>query len=87
MYLSILGGKKTPETIFQGIASAGRYIQDAVADNLPIRYAPRLSYHLDDSLKKQAEIFKTIDNAMADTLRNEQENARKNHPSDAEPTG
>ena len=35
-----------------------------VADGLALRYAPRLSFYIDESLKKQAEILKIIDEAV-----------------------
>ncbi len=57
VYLSVLGGKRTPTTVLAGIKSAGRQIQGEVADKLPLRYVPRLTFHLDESLKKQAEIL------------------------------
>jgi ribosome-binding factor A len=66
VFLSVLGGKRTPTTVLAGINSAGRRITGEVADKLPLRYVPRLSFHLDESLKKQAEIFKKIDEAMGD---------------------
>jgi ribosome-binding factor A len=61
VFLSVLGGTHTPATVLEGIRSAGRHIQAEVADNLALRYAPRLSFHLDESLKKQAEILRRID--------------------------
>ena len=64
VFLSVLGGKRTPATVLAGIHSAGRRITGEVADKLPLRYVPRLSFHLDESLKKQAEIFRKIDEAM-----------------------
>jgi ribosome-binding factor A len=66
VFLSVLGGKRTPTTVLAGINSAGRRITGEVADKLPLRYVPRLSFHLDESLKKQAEILKKIDEAMGD---------------------
>lgn len=66
VYLSVLGGQKTPETVLQGIKSAGRHIQSEVAEQLALRYAPRLTYFLDDSLKKQAEILQTIKQAVGE---------------------
>jgi ribosome-binding factor A len=64
VFLSVLGGKRTPTTVLAGITSAGRRITGEVADKLPLRYVPKLSFHLDESLKKQAEIFRKIDEAM-----------------------
>src|SRR4051812_29034015 len=61
VFLSVLAAQKTPETVIEGIRSAGRHIQAEVAEGLDLRYAPHLSFVLDDSLKKQAEILKKID--------------------------
>jgi ribosome-binding factor A len=35
-----------------------------------LRFAPRLSYHLDDSLKKQAEILRKINEVTAEDAAN-----------------
>jgi len=66
VYLSLLGGKRTPATTLEGIKSAGRHIQNEVADNLAIRFAPRLTYVLDETLKKQAEILKKISEVIGE---------------------
>jgi ribosome-binding factor A len=66
VFISVLGGARTPATVLVGIASAARRIQTEVAKNLALRYAPRLSFHLDESLKKQAEILRQIDEAVRD---------------------
>ncbi|MCL2641646.1 MAG: 30S ribosome-binding factor RbfA [Phycisphaerales bacterium] len=63
VYLSIIANKRPTATIFEGIKSAGRHIQATVADGLPLRFAPRLTFYLDDSLKREAEILKKIDEA------------------------
>jgi ribosome-binding factor A len=64
VFLSVLGGKRTPTTVIEGIKSAGRHIQNEVADNLALRFAPRLTFVLDETLKKQAEILKKINEAV-----------------------
>jgi ribosome-binding factor A len=66
VFLSVLGGKKTPQTVIEGIKAAGRHIQGAVAKDLAMRFAPRLTYVLDETLKKQAEILKKIGDVMAE---------------------
>lgn len=67
VWLSVLASQRPPATVLAGIRSAGRRIQSEVASGLPLRHIPRLTYVLDETLKKQAEILKTIDEAMADT--------------------
>ena len=66
VFLSLLGGTRTPTTVLEGIKSAGRHIQAEVAEGLNLRYAPRLSFHLDESLKKQAEILRKINEVAGD---------------------
>ena len=61
VFLSVLGGARTPATVLEGIQSAARHIQKEVAEKLTLRFAPHLSFHLDESLKKQAEILRQID--------------------------
>ena len=64
VYVSILAAKRTPVTVMKGIESAARHIQGEVAENLPLRFAPHLTFHLDETLKKEAEIFRKIDEAV-----------------------
>ena len=64
VFISILGGKRPEATTLEGIRSAGRHIQSEVAKNLAIRFAPRLTFVLDESLKRQAEIIKLIDETI-----------------------
>jgi ribosome-binding factor A len=63
VYVSLLGGRSAPSTIMHGLQSAARRVQDQVAESLPLRMAPRLSFHLDDSLKKEAQVLAAIDAA------------------------
>ena len=67
VYVSIFGNKTPTPTVFHGVESATKRIQAAVAKGLPIRTAPKLEFRLDETLKKEAEILKTIDEAMKDT--------------------
>ena len=67
VWLSVLASHRPPATVLAGIRSAGRRIQSEIADQLPLRHIPRLTYVLDETLKKQAEILRTINEAMADT--------------------
>lgn len=64
VFVSVLGSSRPPATVLEGIKSAGRHIQAEAAESLAMRFAPRLSFHLDVSLKKQAEILKLIDNTV-----------------------
>ncbi len=62
VYISILSDR--PEsTVMSGLVSARGVIQKHVADGMKIRYAPRISFLLDESLKRQAEVLKALDAA------------------------
>src|SRR5436305_1669294 len=77
VYLSVLAAKRPDATVIEGIKSAGRHIQGEVAKNLAMRFAPHLNFFLDESLKKQAEILKTINEVNA-------EDAKLPRPNDAQ---
>jgi ribosome-binding factor A len=63
--LSIMGATAPDKTVLAGIVSAGRHLQHEVADGLAMRTAPRLSFELDESLKREAEILKLVKEANA----------------------
>ncbi len=59
IYVSILSS--LPEaTVFQGLLHANAFVQHEVAKALSMRMAPHLSFVLDHSLKKQAEIDRLL---------------------------
>lgn len=67
IYVSILSS--IPEaTVFQGLLHAQAYVQREVVKALAMRMAPRLSFHLDHSLKKQAEIDRLIQQQQTEHL-------------------
>jgi ribosome-binding factor A len=84
VWLSIIAAKRPDATVLAGIRSAGRRIQSEIADNLPLRHIPRITYEIDDTLKKQAEILQKINEAMADTP---QANKAADAADDHEPQG
>ena len=67
VFVSIFGNKTPTATVFAGLESATRRITGAVAKGLPIRVAPKLELRLDDSLKREAEMLRKIDEAMKTT--------------------
>lgn len=67
VFISVLGQKGPLTTVMHGIESARGHIQKAVADALPIRRAPHLEFVLDDSIKKEAEMLRKIDEVMKES--------------------
>ena len=65
VYISILSDR-SESTVMSGLISARGVIQKHVANGMKIRYAPRLSFLLDESLKRQAEVLEALDSAGRD---------------------
>jgi ribosome-binding factor A len=61
VYVSIYGSTRPPATVLQGLKSATRRLQAQVAKQLPLRTAPHLHFELDESLKKQDQMLKLIE--------------------------
>ena len=67
VFVSVFGATHPPATVLHGLQSAARRLQTQVARQLPLRLAPRLSFALDESLKKQDEVLQLLDDvARAD---------------------
>jgi ribosome-binding factor A len=59
VYVSVLPAENA-ELTMHGLRSAAGHIQAEIAGEVAARRLPRLSFRLDDSLKKQAEIDQAI---------------------------
>lgn len=68
VYVSVLQTTGSPKMVLAGLQSATRWLQDEVAEGLPLRTMPQMSFHLDDSLKKEAHILKQIDAVAAERV-------------------
>jgi ribosome-binding factor A len=60
VFLSVLGQKGPAATVLAGIRSGTRHIQKEIGRGLAMRSIPHLSFELDESLKKEAEILRKI---------------------------
>ncbi len=59
VFVSVMSARPD-QTIQQGLNSAQKRLQSFVARGLTMKFAPRLTFHLDNSLKKQAQVLATI---------------------------
>lgn len=50
VYLSVFGGKATPEKVLARIEDQAKHIRHDVASSVQLRYAPELRFYLDDTL-------------------------------------
>lgn len=76
VYVSIMPADKQSKNI-HGLKSATRHIRSLVLKKMSMRTVPRLRFQLDDSLKKQAEVYDAIRRGNAKTAADiEAEDAR-----------
>jgi ribosome-binding factor A len=61
IYVSILKTHGSAATVMHGLESATRWLQEEIQSGLPMRTMPRLSFKLDETLKKEAELLRQID--------------------------
>jgi len=66
VWISVLGEEKVQRRTIAGLQSAAGLVQRMLAKDLTLRHCPRLSFHLDESIKRAAETIRLIDAAMAE---------------------
>ncbi|MEM9418842.1 MAG: 30S ribosome-binding factor RbfA [Planctomycetota bacterium] len=75
--------EKYESRAIHGLKDATMHIQQQVKKNVALRSVPHLRFEIDHDLKKQAEIFKAIDEGMQRTQASE---AQHEASADAEPS-
>jgi ribosome-binding factor A len=73
VHISVMGQKGTPGTVIHGLTAATRRIQDSVKAGLPTRTSPHLEFVLDETLKKEADMFRLIDKVAREDQANKPE--------------
>jgi ribosome-binding factor A len=66
VWISVMGEEKVQRRTIAGLQSAAGLVQRMLAKDLTLRHCPRLSFHLDESIKRAAETMRLIDAAMAE---------------------
>jgi len=68
VYISVLiGDEKKENNAFEAVLSASNYLKKFVAKRIVARYAPRLVFHHDDTLRRTMETMRLI-NRVSDEL-------------------
>lgn len=67
VWVSVMGSESTQRRTIAGLRSAAGYMQKMVAGELSIRIVPRLSFHLDQSIKRGEETLRLIERVMAES--------------------
>lgn len=66
VFFSVMGPPAAERRTMQGLQSAVGVVQRMVARELSIRQCPKLSFHLDETIKKTAETLRIINETMAE---------------------
>jgi ribosome-binding factor A len=83
VFVSVMGEAGNGRRTMAGLNSAIGTVQRMVARQLSIRHCPKLSFHLDESIKRAAETIRLIDESIAET---EAEYPNEGTGSDAPPS-
>lgn len=67
VFVSVIGTQQAGQRTLAGLKSARGYVRQMVAKELPLRQCPKISFHLDESLKKAAETLRLIEKVVGET--------------------
>lgn len=78
--ISVMGDEKKAELCLRAVDHARSLLQREVASSLTTKTAPRLSFQLDDSVKKSVEISRLIQQAVSEDRARQEETGRSSEP-------
>jgi len=73
VFISTLGNKVNKNEILQGFAAASGFLRKQLANRLKLKHTPELSFHLDDSIERGAEVLRLIEQVASSDTENEDE--------------
>jgi ribosome-binding factor A len=83
VFVSVFGEETAGRLTVQALASAAGRLRAVLADQISIRTVPRLTFKLDESLKRGFEVVQMIDREMAEiNARAQRATAGADEPSD-----
>jgi len=71
VFISTLGNEVSKNEILQGFAAASGFLRRQLANRLKLRHMPELSFHLDDSIERGAEVLRLIEQVASKDAENE----------------
>jgi ribosome-binding factor A len=73
VFISTLGNNVNKNEILQGFAAASGFLRKQLANRLKLKHTPELSFHLDDSIERGAEVLRLIEQVASSDTENEDE--------------
>jgi len=67
VHVSIMGDNKQQQLCLHGLRSSAGYLQSKISDRIDTRYTPRLTFELDEGVKKSLAISQMLQELLPDT--------------------
>lgn len=78
VYVSVMGSESKQNLSLRGLQSAAGYLQSKVAKRIDTRYTPKLTFVLDQGVKKQIEVSQILGRVLGEEQAVDSTNADKN---------
>jgi ribosome-binding factor A len=72
VHVSIMGDDAKQRLCLHGLRSSAGYLQSKIADRIDTRYTPRITFHLDEGVKKSLAINQLLQELLPDTRSQDQ---------------
>jgi ribosome-binding factor A len=73
VFISTLGNKVDKDDILKGFAAASGFLRKQLANRLKLKHTPELSFHLDESIERGAEVLRLIEQVASSDTGNKDE--------------
>lgn len=67
VHVSVMGSESKQQLALRGLANSAGFLQSRVADRIETRYTPRLSFRIDDGVKRSLEMARMLDELLPNT--------------------
>ncbi len=81
VFVSIMGTPVQQKTTLRGLQNSAGFLQSRIADRIETRYTPRLTFVMDDGVKKSMAVAQILEQIAA-----ERPNAMESSADDPDPT-
>lgn len=68
VYVSVMGNENQQKTALRGLQNSAGFLQSRIADRIETRYTPKLSFHMDDGVKKSLAVSQILDKIAAERM-------------------
>jgi ribosome-binding factor A len=72
VHVSIMGDDAKQRLCLHGLRSSAGYLQSKISDRIDTRYTPRITFHLDEGVKKSLAINRLLQELLPDTRNQDQ---------------